>query len=223
MLKNPKINYPLLQQVISEFFRKREHIGVYHFNKILYLFEYFYIKNTGKRFLKEPFIKLPHGPVVSNYKRQLENLFNDGILIMDISELKKHRDIDSDRHIKLAIRKGYNINNYSIQDYTAFSILSHVIEKYSDLSIDELEQFVYHTEPVIRYQINSEGYKMRKKIGGYVLRSPNINITKYKKTISEGAKLAAEHLKKYPTINIEQLNKDIEEFAFLEKLRPSYE
>ncbi len=46
-------------------------VGLFHYNKLASLFEYFYIKNFGKRYTEEYFVKLPHGPVIRDYKKQI--------------------------------------------------------------------------------------------------------------------------------------------------------
>ena len=89
MSKNTDIEK--LESVLIYLVYKSNEIGVYHLNKLTYLFEYFYIKNFGERFTKEYFLKYPHGPVISNYKRIFINLAQREFFLTNTDELKKNR------------------------------------------------------------------------------------------------------------------------------------
>lgn len=215
MSKNTDIEK--LESVLIYLVNKSNEIGVYHLNKLTYLFEYFYIKNFGERFTKEYFLKYPHGPVISNYKRIFINLAQREFFLTNTDELRKNRKLTDDySYGRQAIRssnKSYFINPLP---NNAEILLDNIITKFGKLSVDELETFVYKTEPIINYQNNP--YK--KETGGYVLESPMINIKKSKDRVPEGIKIALKHMKKYPNFSLEQQKKDYKEFAFMEKLRP---
>ena len=78
-------------------------LGLFQYNKLVYLFEYFYIKNFGKRFTKEVFMKLPHGPVIVEYKKHISYLINKGIAKGDLSILAEKREVDDTIYPKFRI------------------------------------------------------------------------------------------------------------------------
>lgn len=212
-----KADIDKLESVLIYIAFKCGKIGVYHLNKLTYLFEYFYIKNFGERFTKELFLKYPHGPVITNYKSVLIELAKRNFFITDLDELKKNRKLTDDyAYGKQIISFNKNISLKIKLPNNAELLLDKIVSQFGSLSVDELETFVYETEPIINYQNNL--YK--KEIGGYILESPMINLKKNKEQLPEGIKIALKHMKKYPTFSLEQQRKDYEEFAFMEKLRP---
>jgi len=84
-------------------------IPVLKYNKLLYLFEYLYIKNFGRRYTGESFKKINKGPVVDDYKNQILKLKEHGFVEVDEEELfrsnqsnpmKSHLRIPSEKHQK---------------------------------------------------------------------------------------------------------------------------
>ena len=85
-----------LDQVTATIVYQLERVGVYHYNKLTYLTEYLFIKNFGKRLTNEKFIKLPHGPVITNYRKQIASLQSRSIVNVDLDELNKIRKLNDD-------------------------------------------------------------------------------------------------------------------------------
>lgn len=198
-------------------------VNLYHYNKLTYLFEYFYIKHFGERFTKELFIKLPHGPVIQDYKAQISDLCERDVIDVDLHLLNKHRAVDSDYSNKINIYRNENTSHFSLKSGIEYTLLTKIIEKYAHYSINDLETIVYKTEPVVNYLLNFQSGFIRKEFGGYVLKSCNMKITEAKSNMTPGVKEALKHLKKYPNPDYEQMRKDIKEFSFMEKLRPAYD
>ena len=199
-------------------------VGIFHFNKLIYLFEYLYIKNYGHRFTGEQFIKITHGPVIKDYKKKINTLVTAGYVDANLTLLNKRRKLDDKLNSKIYIRSTEHNSSYIIADEIAFNLLQNIIDNYGYLSVEELEKVAYSTEPVINY-LNGVRYSpWIKETGGYVLKSPNIKIRECQKDIPEWKKMALEHINKYPVVtDHDQMKQDYEDFKDWEKLRPKYD
>lgn len=200
-------------------------VGLFHFNKLLYLFEYQFIKKYGSRFTGEQFVKITHGPVVTNYKQKINSLYQLGFIDTDIDRLKMKRKLEDDKSANMIpICSNANSANYLLNDPVALNLMRSVVYKYGSLSVDELERKVYSTDPVINYVEAAEYSPFVKEKGGYVLKSPHIKIREQKESIPEWKKMALEHMQKYPTVvDPQQMKEDYEDFKHLEYLRPQYD
>jgi len=215
-----KRNEVLLDQVTASIVVYLGEVNLYHYNKLTYLFEYFYIKNFAIRYTKEPFIKLPHGPVISNYKKQIKLLSEKGTYKVDLNKLGKKRIVDDYVYSSVLIRKTDLTSELLIDDSLASSLLKKVLDKFALYNVNDLEQIVYSTSPVINYLKRVEqGFK--REIGGEILKGDCIRMKDYKNKMSEGKKLALKHLQKYPSPTSEQMQEYEEEFSWLKELRPS--
>lgn len=196
-------------------------LGVFHYNKLTYLFEYFFIKNFGFRFTKEVFVKLPHGPVITNYKRQILNLSNLNLIETDEELLKKTRHLDDDSKEKIWLFSNDKTINAISLDPMVNDFLNKILNRFANLDCDELESIVYQTSPVKSY-LTKVKTGLKPEIGSYVL-TDCIKMSKYKDNPKvTGRKLALEHIRKYPNINYEQHHKLISELNDLKKLRPEW-
>jgi uncharacterized phage-associated protein len=211
----------ILDKVTSTIVYEMENVGVFHYNKLAYLFEYFYIKNFGERYSSEKFIKQPHGPVIPNYHKQISLLIDDEVIDGDKEEILAIRNLDEDYFIRKNLSKNENTFSFLVENRLARLLIIKVINKYGHLNSMELEEVVYKTPPVKKYLENSQA-QFVKEIGGYILKSANIKIKEGKENLSEPMKLAFSHLKKYNHINYNQLKQDVKDFSFLEDYRPVY-
>ena len=211
----------ILDRVTSTIVYEMEHVGIFHYNKLTYLFEYFYIKNFGERFSNEYFPKYPHGPVISNYPKQISTLINDSIFDGDINDIKIMRPMDDFDYRKKTLKKNSSTQNNIVMNKLARLLLVKIINRFGHLTCSELEDVAYKTKPVINY-LKEVDAGFKKQTGGYVLKGSTIKIKEGKKSFSEGMKIAFAHMKKYSHVDYEQLSKDAEEFSFLEKYRPTY-
>ncbi len=198
---------------------RADDIGVYHYNKLAYLVEYLFIKNYGKRLTGEKFIKLPHGPVIAGYTKQIEKLHLQEILRADIAELKSGRKLDDFDFTKIHITKAENTDKFLLLGRQIQDFIWAVVDKYARYSVSELEKIVYSTTPVINYKHSF----FKKSIGGYILTNDCIKMKEYKNPVTEGRKKALEHAEKYPKVNWKQQQELAKEFAPLKALRPQYE
>lgn len=199
--------------------KKTGKIGLYHYNKLTYLFEFFFIKNFGSRFTKEYFIKLPHGPAIANYKNQITKLTQYGYYDIDLKLLKHRRQVDDYLYRKILIQSGSRLDGFEFPIKYVQKLIDQIVEKYATMTVAQLEKVVYKTKPLIMYQKKvKQGFK--NKTGGYILKGDCLKISEHKNSMTEGRKLALEHIKKYPKIDFEQQAKLLKEFEFLEKLRP---
>ncbi|OGU11603.1 MAG: hypothetical protein A2X61_16615 [Ignavibacteria bacterium GWB2_35_12] len=189
-------------------------VGIFHYNKLTYLFEYFYIKNFGERFTNEKFPRITHGPIISNYQSQITKLIKQGIIFTNIDNLPKKRNVDDKIYEKIPLTKTEITKNF-ILDGIVYELVKAILNKFSHFSCNKLEQFVYLTQPMKNFMTS----KFSKKIGGYVLDSPSIRLKDYK-IKSNGKQLYINHIKKFPNINLEQQEIDAKEFTFLDKLAP---
>jgi len=190
-------------------------VGIYHYNKLAYLFEYFFIKNFGKRFSKEYFIKLPHGPVIKNYKKRITKLASIGLIDVDMNILNQDRDLD-DYKIFIPISATDKTNSFAQLGNIEHQLLKSIVNKFGYLSINELEDIVYQSQPLINYKHNP--YK--KEIGGYVLDGPGIKIKAFKTPEQIGRELARKHLQKYHSIDFDQHKRIADELKIFERMRP---
>ncbi|MBL1212449.1 MAG: DUF4065 domain-containing protein [Ignavibacteriae bacterium] len=200
-------------------------VGIFHFNKLLYLLEYHFIKKYGCRFTGEQFVKITHGPVVTNYKQKINYLFKSGYVTTDIETLKMKRRLEDDKAAsRIPICSNDNTENYLLDNPIAFNLLRNIVDKYGGLPVDDLERIVYSTEPVINYVDAAAFSPFVKEKGGYVLKSPHIKIREQKERIPEWKKMALKHMQKFPTVkDPQQMKEDYEDFKNLEYLRPHYD
>jgi len=214
------MQFSLLDQVTASIVFQMESVGVYHYNKLTYLTEYLFIKNFGKRLTNEKFIKLPHGPVISDYRKQITALYSKSIINVNIEELNKTRKLNDDLiQSKIEILKTENTANALPSEVMVNSFIQGVVERYGKYSVTELETIVYSTEPVIRYKES----RFKKLIGGYVLDNECIRLKDHKNPVTDGRRIALEHLRKYPIINREQQIELQKEFLDLQQFRPVHE
>jgi len=210
-----------LDRVTSTIVYELEKVGIYHYNKLTYLFEYLFIKNFGTRFTKEKFIKLPHGPVISNYKKQITELTKLNYYVTNLDMLNKNRKLEDDYLIrKIYIYRNDNTQKLILENKMIYDFLLKILDKYAHLKVEELEEIIYKTLPVKKY-IEKMKKGFRKPTGGYVINN-NISIKKFVNDISKARRMLLEHAEKYPFINYEQQKKYEEEFSYLEKLRPEW-
>ncbi len=218
--KYKSMQFSLLDQVTASIVFQMENVGVYHYNKLTYLTEYLFIRNFGKRLTNEKFIKLPHGPVISDYRKQIAALYSKSIINVNIEELNKTRKLNDDLiQSKIQISKTENTFKALPDEVLINNFIHGVVEKYGKYSIAELEQIVYSTEPVIRYKES----RFKKITGGYILDGECIRIKDHKNSIADGRRIALDHLKKYPIINRDQQIELQKEFSPLKELRPMHE
>lgn len=194
-------------------------IGVYRYNKLVYLFEYFFIKNFGCRYLKENFIKYPHGPVISNYKMQIKKMHDIDIYEVDINELNKKRTFDDYNYLKILIKSTYKTNDVATPNIQIYQLILEIVDKFGNLPADELEKIVYQTSPIINY-LEKFAMGFKKETGGYIFPDC-IRQSDYVTPKTKGRKLALKHLSKYPEINFELQKKMSEEVSDLIKMRPN--
>ena len=212
------INFSSLDKVCATTVYIMENVGVFHYNKLAYLFEYFFIKNFGHRYSKEQFIKLPHGPVIMKYKKQITFLSKLNVFDVNETELNKKRKLEDDINIKISIKSNKNTKNFIISESSIFSLLFNIIEKFGFLSVTDLENEVYKTSPMKKYiELSSSGFK--KESGGYILKGC-IAISKYKNSVTEGRKLALKHIQKYPTIDFNLQKELANDLSDMEYMRP---
>jgi len=193
-------------------------VGVYKFNKLTYLFEYFFIKNFGQRYTKELFIKLPHGPVISAYKSFITSLYEKELIDTDITQLKSKKKFEDDIEITTCIISR-NPGYVYIHENIVSGLLRQVVVKYAGLSVPELEKIVYQTVPVKKYLEDS----FKKDIGGYVLDGGGIKMKDYNTTEINGRKLYLKHISKFPDYNPELHARLANEYEDMEKLRPAWD
>jgi len=211
-----------LNQVTSTIVYELKKVGIYHYNKLTYLFEYLFIKNFGTRYTNEKFIKLPHGPVISNYKKQITDLTQLHFYNTNLEELNKSRKlVEDDYAMKIYIYSNDNTKELLINNLMVYDFLLRVLEKYAYLNTDDLEKIIYNTLPMKKYiEKMKKGFK--KPTGGYVLDSSNISVKECAGELSKARKILLKHVEKYPFVNLEQQKKFEEEFSYLEKLRPEW-
>jgi len=195
-------------------------VGLFHYNKLTYLFEYFHIKNFGLRYTKDYFIKLPHGPVITNYKKQIINLHKKQLVAINEEELTQKRKLEDDYYYSsVQIESTGNTGDAVVQESLVYSLINQTVLKFGNLSINELEAFVYETEPVKKYLRKArEGFK--KPSGGYVLKGDCLRMRDHDNAVTRGRKIAQEHLQKYPNIDFAQQRIHAEELSTLALMRP---
>jgi hypothetical protein len=207
-----------LNQVAASILSFVQELGVYHYNKLIYLFEYFYIKNFGKRYTKEVFIKYPHGPVIVDYKGHITSLVHNRIANTDLATLQMKRSLlDECYNGKISIYKSESTDDYTFSDAMLLSFTKELCDKFSTMSVESLESFVYSTAPMKNY-LNSP---FKKKTGGYILAGDCIKMSDHNNPITEGRRKALQHLQTYPKIDYTQHQQFAEEFAPLSSLRPT--
>jgi hypothetical protein len=206
-----------LNQVAATILSVVQELGVYHYNKLIYLFEYFHIKNFGKRYTKELFIKYPHGPVIINYKEHIESIVDKRIANTDLTKLQMKRSLDEGFSGKISIYKAELTDEFAFKDVMLLSFTRELCDKFSTMSRESLESFVYSTAPMKNY-VSS---KFKKETGGYILTGDCIKMSDHKNPITEGRRRALLHLQTYPEIDYVQHRQLAEEFSSLSSLRPS--
>jgi len=218
-----KINSPItdLDRITATIVYELKEVNLFHYNKLTYIFEYLYIKNFGVRFTNEYFIKLPHGPVIHQYKDQINKLHLKGYIDTDSDKLNEKRKLSDDKTSKVLIKRNDRTEEIIVTNPIVYGFLKKVIIKYANLSVNEIERLVYQTSPVKSYLSKlSMGFK--KESGSYLLKDC-IKITNYKNEISAGRKKALEHISKYPNVNVDQYKIFNQEFAPLSNLRPAWD
>jgi uncharacterized phage-associated protein len=206
-----------LEQVGATIISLMKSLGVYRYNKLLYLFEYLHIKNFGKRYTKEVFIKYTHGPVIRNYKAHLVQLEQKGIAQIDISLLMKTRKVDNDPVGVIPISATDSTIEFMVQNPLIRAFVNSLCDHFGEMDVEELERYVYATEPIRNYLASP----FKKPTGGYILSSDCIKLAEHKSALSEGRRMASEHLEKYPKIDYTQHRKLAEEFSDLSAMRPA--
>lgn len=197
-------------------------VGLFHYNKLAYLSEFLFIKNFGARYTGELFLKLPHGPVIAGYKKQIMRLSKDGVLVVDLDKLNSKRTLkEDDYNLPVKIRATDGTKEISVKERIIRDFIKQVVQKYGELSTTDIERAVYNTEPVKKYlQLAASGF--RKQIGGYILKSDCIRIKDYKDAQSEGRLTYLQHICKHPTVSPDIQRKVASEFDDLNGLRPRY-
>ena len=221
ILEQNKINITPLDRTTATIVYIMKEVGILHYNKITYLFEYFFIKNFGERYTKEKFIKLPHGPVISNYKKQIINLANLKLFDTDVKKISENSSLDDAVLDRIPINENENTGKFIIKEKMVFSLLKRIIDKYGYLPKEKIEEIVYKTPPVKNYLRKVKTGFKRRETGGYIL-TDCIRMSDYKNPITKGRMLALKHLQKYPHINYKLQKELAEEFSDLEKLRPAF-
>jgi hypothetical protein len=219
--KTEELNSPdLLDQLTVSIVYQLKSVGVFRYNKLTYLFEYLFIKNFGKRFTGHQFCKLPHGPVIQDYKAQIRKLHNSNVVNTDMAALMTKRPLEDDiYHALLPIYSTNQTENFLIKNPMVMDFLKKVLDKYALLSDVEIERVVYRTQPVVKYlELVKDGFK--REIGGRVLDN-NVKI-RSNNPVTKARQKVLKHLEKFPTINATQHLKYAEEVAYLNNLRPEW-
>lgn len=206
-----------LDTITAAFVLVNPGIGIFHYNKLAYLFEYLYIKNFGERYTREYFIKLPHGPVISGYKKQIKKMSDHKIFDVDMDRVQKNRNLKDDFGFRrIEIYPTDYTESIIPENGLILKFISSINQKYGSLSAEELEDTVYNTLPVIKYQRS----KFKKRTGGYVLKNECLRLKDHNTVVTRGRKKALEHMKKHPDVNFEQQKTFRDEFRPLENMRP---
>lgn len=224
MEKGKNILHNNLDKVTINIVNELGSLGVYKYNKLTYLFEYLFIKNFGLRYTKEMFIKFPHGPVIKNYKKVILNQSKLGVIDVDVDLLlqeKKLINSNDDYNDTTIITKRLFLDNFKIPERTVYDFLLKVLDKYGNYSVSQLEEVVYNSTPVKKFLIDVKlGYK--KECGGYILDSNGIKLKEYiTNDLVRKRQNSFKHELKYPYVDTEQQNLLIQQFSFLENLRPN--
>jgi hypothetical protein len=205
-----------LVAVVSTLLMFCREVGLFHYNKLVYLFEYFHIKNFGERFTKEVFCKLPHGPVIVNYKAQIKDMVDLGLAETDLSELREKREVDDFVYPKVRIAGTPNAADRALTDPILLEFTRTLCQKFCILSVADLEAFVYATDPIKKYL----GSGFKKEIGGYILAGDCIRIKDYSGPLEKGRAKLRKHIVQHPSIDHEQQKRFAEEFSSLARMRP---
>lgn len=233
-----KVDKDKLDAVTAYIVHQMGEVGVFHYNKLAYLFEYLYIKNFGKRYTKEQFVRLPHGPTIRNYKNQIKRLVGNQLADTDLDNLMKKRAVDDKEFDKVTIKRPYHDIEHSLPT-PIMDLIDQIIAKYGRLSTKEIEKAVYQTPPMIKYMelVNRETKEInvsavgslipgsfnypKPEVGGYVLQSDCIKMRDFDTPEAKGKRLALKHLEKYPDVNYDLQNRLAEELDYLTALRPT--
>lgn len=222
MKKAKEIHKARLNAITINIVNELGKVGVFRYNKLTYLFEYLFIKNYGERYTHQMFPKLPHGPVIGNYKKVILNQCEDGFIDADVKVLKLTRKLSDDRPEKketIWLKKTSLSKDILIPEKTVYNFLLRVLDKYGSLSDDEIEELVYKTSAVINYEKQYEaGFKS--KTGGFVLESDCIKINSSDSIDFKARQFAIKHELKHPDVNTEQQSLLYYDLAYLEQLRP---
>ncbi|MBX2976426.1 MAG: SocA family protein [Ignavibacteriaceae bacterium] len=209
-----------LDRVAASIVYNLDSVNVFHYNKLIYLFEYLFIKNFGVRYTQEKFTKLPHGPVVSRYKHQIKKLTEENIFRTDIEKLMKDKEYSKSCAVKILIGSTSDTKNLIIKEKFVADFIQKVIERYSGYSATELEKIVYKTPPMQKLLSQLKmGYK--KETGSYILKD-GIRFSDYRDSVTRGRLLALEHSINNPEINTDLHIRLNEELSFMKKLRPEW-
>jgi hypothetical protein len=192
-------------------------IGVFHINKLAYLYEYFHIKNFGCRFTFDQFKKLPHGPVIIDYTDTFYNACKQTILSADKELIINVKRWNESEVQKKPLKPGINTPGSGIKTEIQYQLAETVIDKFASLSCKDLEKIVYSTQPMIAYMKRKDKGLL---VSPYILTPDCIKMSDYRTSYQEGMKLYLKHIEKYPDINWKQQNRIAEELEWLEKYRP---
>ncbi len=216
-------DYVKLDSVMATFVSELGEIGIFHFNKLAYLFEYLFIKNFGKRYTKEQFVKLPHGPVVINYKKYISDLKCRNLVDVDLKSLKVKRLLDDDlAYERVSISQTIATHECIVKNPVVYRLVKKVAETYGTLSSREIEKAVYATNPV-RSILNKISEGQLKKTGTYILNGNGIRMKDYDSLKTKSRRAYLDHVEKYPTVKVNLQKKLSKELSFLSEMRPSYE
>ncbi len=208
---------PTLDSVTTTIVELMGSVDLYHYNKLAFLFEYFYIKNFGTRFTEEQFTKLPHGPTINSYKKQIQQLAEKGIVSVPLDDLKKLRTVDEKLHDAVFISKTEKTTENSIQSGSARKLIESVVSKFGNMSHAQLEAFVYATPPLKKYMASMGKFGL-KQYGSPVLDSRCIKISDYSNETSKARKFIAK-LEPRPRMTPEQREKYDKEFDWMQSLK----
>ncbi len=238
-----KADAPKLEAVTTSIVELKGEISLYYFNNLTYLFEYFFIKNFGCRYMNGLFIKQPNGPVISNYKQLIKTLVKKKLIQTDLDMLfQKHQD-DNSLSIRVNIRAGAEIHNHQPLEPIVLDLLEQIVDKYGNLTIEDLKQLVEKT--YTKQQDAYNGITAGAAIGSTGLMSMFGNLfggivggvvgalASYPPSICDptlilresseknGLRLYWEHSQQYPNTDAELQEKNKQEMRFFEALRPA--
>jgi uncharacterized phage-associated protein len=212
-----------LDSVMATFVNELDEIGVFHFNKLAYLFEYFYIKNFGKRYTKEQFVKFPHGPVLSEYKKVISELSSKHIINVDLTLLDSKRRLDDDLcYEKVLISCTELTSKNAIDNPILLKLIKKISNTYGKLNTKQIEEAVYKTKPVIKIEEKINAGLLR-KTGTYILCGNWIRMKDYDTLETRSRRSYCAHIERYPEVKGSLQKELAKELSYLNEMRPKYE